>query len=54
MIVKKTNSTQKTKEIKFEANKISINYKERVIFSDLSFFLEDGDRLQIKGKNYDY
>ena len=34
-----------------EANKISINYKERVIFSDLSFFLEDGDRLQIKGKN---
>ena len=34
-----------------EANKISINYKERVILSNLSFFLEDGDRLQIKGKN---
>ena len=34
-----------------EVNNLSINYDERIILSNLSFYLEDGDRLQIKGKN---
>lgn len=47
----KLTTLQNKKGHLIEANKISINYKERVILSDLSFYLEDGDRLQIKGKN---
>jgi lincosamide and streptogramin A transport system ATP-binding/permease protein len=47
----KLTTLQNKKGHLIEANKISINYKERVILSNLSFFLEDGDRLQIKGKN---
>ena len=34
-----------------EMSNLSINYGERVVVSNLSFYLEDGDRLQIKGKN---
>ena len=34
-----------------EMSNLSINYGERVVLSNLSFYIEDGDRLQIKGKN---
>jgi lincosamide and streptogramin A transport system ATP-binding/permease protein len=34
-----------------EINKINIKYGDRIVVSNLSFYLEDGDRLQIKGKN---
>jgi lincosamide and streptogramin A transport system ATP-binding/permease protein len=34
-----------------EVNKLNINYGDRRVLSNLSFYLEDGDRLQIKGKN---
>ena len=34
-----------------EMSNLSINYGERVVVSNLSFYLENGDRLQIKGKN---
>ena len=34
-----------------EINKLNIKYGDRIVVSNLSFYLEDGDRLQIKGKN---
>lgn len=34
-----------------EVNNLSINYGERLILSNLSFYIEDGDRLLISGKN---
>lgn len=34
-----------------EANNLSIIYDSNPIFDDISFYLENGDRLQLKGKN---
>ena len=34
-----------------EAHNIEISYDNRVVTSNISFYLEDGDRLQLKGKN---
>lgn len=34
-----------------EINDLTINYGEREIISNLSFYLEPGDRIQIRGKN---
>ena len=34
-----------------EAHNLSINYGDNTILSNINFTLEDGDRLQIKGKN---
>lgn len=34
-----------------EANNLTIFYDKKVIFENVSFYLENGDRLQLKGKN---
>ena len=34
-----------------EVNKLSIYYDDEIIFKDISFNLESGDRIQLKGKN---
>ena len=34
-----------------EAHNIEISYNDRVVASNINFYLEDGDRLQLKGKN---
>ena len=34
-----------------EAHNIEISYDDRVVASNINFYLEDGDRLQLKGKN---
>ena len=34
-----------------EAHNLEISYGDRVVVSNINFFLEDGDRLQLKGKN---
>ena len=34
-----------------EAHNIEISYDNRVVVSNVSFYFEDGDRLQLKGKN---
>ena len=34
-----------------EVNNLSVSYDNRKILSDISFCLDDGDRLQLKGKN---
>lgn len=34
-----------------EAENLSISYDDNVILSNLNFYIEDGDRLQLKGKN---
>lgn len=34
-----------------EAHNLEISYGNRVVVSDVSFYLNDGDRLQLKGKN---
>ena len=34
-----------------EAHNIEISYDNRVVVSNINFYLDDGDRLQLKGKN---
>lgn len=34
-----------------EAHNLEISYENRVVVSNVNFYLEDGDRLQLKGKN---
>ena len=34
-----------------EINNLSISYDNRKVLSDISFYLDDGERLQLKGKN---
>ena len=34
-----------------EAHNLEISYENRVIVSNINFYLEDGDRLQLRGKN---
>lgn len=34
-----------------EAHNLSISYGDRIVTSNVNFFIEDGDRLQLKGKN---
>ena len=34
-----------------EAHNLEISYDNNVIISNINFYLEDGDRLQLKGKN---
>ena len=34
-----------------DVKNLSIKYEDKIIFDNLSFYIEDGDRLQLKGKN---
>ena len=47
----KLNPLQNRKGHLIEANNISIYYGDRKILSNINFYLEDGDRLELKGKN---
>lgn len=47
----KLNSLPNKRGHLIEMNNLSINYGDRTVVSNISFYLEDGDRIQLKGKN---
>ncbi len=47
----KLNPLKNRKGHLIEANNLSIYYDDRKILSNINFYLDDGDRLQLKGKN---